>query len=159
MAQCAFNITGFSQLANKRVLSISISDQMGLKSDKCTITLDDRDFNSLNKKILDMLSFIFKLRTPNPNQPFKLRMMNSWGMCHKKLDRTKNHIHAFADWSGAFYFTVPKKVSMSFPDFNSSVELEKNMLILFQSYTKHGVDTSYCEESRLSMAFNIVMES
>jgi phage protein D len=44
MAQCAFNISGLSDLANKRLLSISITDQTGLKSDKCSITLDDRDF-------------------------------------------------------------------------------------------------------------------
>lgn len=42
--KCAFKITGLSDLANKRVLSISVIDEMGLKSDKVQIRLDDRDY-------------------------------------------------------------------------------------------------------------------
>lgn len=42
--KCAFKITGFSELANKRVLSISVTDEAGLKNDKCQIRLDDRDY-------------------------------------------------------------------------------------------------------------------
>jgi len=42
--KCAFKIVGLSALANKRVLSISVTDEMGAKSDKCQIRLDDRDY-------------------------------------------------------------------------------------------------------------------
>lgn len=42
--KCAFKITGLSDLANKRVLSISVTDEMGTKSDKVQIRLDDRDY-------------------------------------------------------------------------------------------------------------------
>ena len=37
-------ISGLSQVANDRVLSISVSDQAGIKSDSCSIKFDDRDY-------------------------------------------------------------------------------------------------------------------
>ncbi len=40
----AHHVSGLSELANQRVLGITISDQAGIQSDSCTIRLDDRDY-------------------------------------------------------------------------------------------------------------------
>ena len=119
--------------------------------------LHDSDFEKLHKKILNTLAFIFRLRTPHARESFKFIMTNSWGMRHKRSQKTNNHIHTFSDWSGAFYFTIPNTTIMHFPDFQEKLSLENNMLVLFQSYTKHSVDSHESDKDRISMAFNIKM--
>lgn len=44
MSKPIFKITGLSELAQKRVLSITVTDEKGLKGDKVQIRLDDRDY-------------------------------------------------------------------------------------------------------------------
>ena len=45
MAQCAFEISGLSELVNRRVLSINITDERGIKLDKASIKFDTGDIS------------------------------------------------------------------------------------------------------------------
>tara|TARA_E500000318_G_scaffold53340_1_gene49670 strand:- start:617 stop:1174 length:558 start_codon:yes stop_codon:yes gene_type:complete len=154
----------YLEYLNNKVCDYTKKDEMhSLSNVKANMTnykklLNDNDFEKLHIKILNILAFIFRLRTPHPEESFKFIMNDSWGMRHKQYEKTINHIHTFSDWSGAFYFTIPNTTIMNFPDFQEKLILENNMLVLFQSYTKHSVDSHESDKDRISMAFNIEME-
>lgn len=120
--------------------------------------LEDSDFNHIHHKIVETLLTIWTLRVPNPDQPTRISITESWGMKHKKGDFTKPHIHNVC-FSGAFYFKVPCLTTMWLEEYYQGVDLEDNMLILFPGFTKHAVFEHTGEEDRISMAFNINIET
>lgn len=114
---------------------------------------------NFHTRIIETLNCIFKLRAPAPEASINWSFDSSWGMKHKKGDFTKEHIHAPASWSGAFYFDVPSETYMNLPDFTSTIRLQSNMLVLFPGMTKHSVSEHLGDQERISMAFNIFMHS
>lgn len=149
----------------EKIKNYTTKDEMNRETNvKASMTswaklLEDSDFNFLHNKILETLLNIFMLRTPHPNQKYKLGYYDSWGMSHKKGDFTLNHTHTNAVFSGAFYFRVPCFTEMVFDDFQESVELKNNMLLLFPALCKHKVGKHTSKEERISMAFNIDLKS
>ena len=117
--------------------------------------LKDQDIIILQRKILEIIAISYKLRTPHPNQDFKLSFTDCWGMKHLKEQYTNNHCHSGCHWSGAFYADVPEPVEMFFNDFFQAVELKSNMLVFFTGHIKHLVHSSKKESTRLSIGFNI----
>tara|TARA_R100001510_G_scaffold8388_1_gene6448 strand:- start:369 stop:926 length:558 start_codon:yes stop_codon:yes gene_type:complete len=117
--------------------------------------LTDNDFDFLHKKILETLFNIFLLRTPHPSMTYTLDYKDSWGMSHEKGNFTHNHTHINCVFSGAFYFRVPCFTEMVFDDYEKSIELKDNMLLLFPALCKHKVGKHTSDEKRISMAFNI----
>lgn len=117
--------------------------------------LKDSDFNNIHVKILEILSNIYTLRTPHPDAPITFLYQDSWGMSHQMNDFTVNHIHAPSAFAGGFYFKVPCATEMYFDDYQSSVQLKENMLVLFPALCKHKVSNHTSEVNRISMAFNI----
>lgn len=118
--------------------------------------LEINEMNNFHMRILHTLKIIYKLRALNPNQKLEFSMHESWGMKHKKGDYTIEHTHIPIPWSGAFYIDVPcDNTYMNFADYNSTVKLQSNMLILFPGTTKHGVSHHTSDKERISMAFNI----
>ena len=118
--------------------------------------LEIDEMKSFHVRILDTLNNIYKLRATSPHDPVELKMVSSWGMVHKKGDFSNEHTHVPVAWSGAFYFDVSSATFMNFPDFQTSIELESNMLVLFPGTTKHSVSEYLGDKERISMAFNIV---
>jgi len=121
--------------------------------------LRDPDFNTIHIKILEILSNIYILRTPHPNEQIVFSYHDSWGMSHQINDFTINHIHFPSTFSGSFYFKVPCATEIYFDDYESGVQLKENMLLLFPSLCKHKVSKHTSEVNRISMAFNIHMEA
>lgn len=116
--------------------------------------IEDNKFEYLHKKILETLSITWMLRTPHPENEVRFEIFNSWGMKHKKGDFTLNHIH-MCNFSCAFYMKVPKSTYIKFDDFERTLELEENMLLLFPGYTKHSVFENNSDDYRISMSSNI----
>lgn len=122
--------------------------------------LEINEMNNFHMRILDTLKIIYKLRALNPNQKLEFSMHESWGIKHKKGDYTTEHTHIPIPWSGAFYIDVPcDNTYMNFADYNSTVKLQSNMLILFPGITKHGVSEHISDKERISMAFNITWKT
>lgn len=118
--------------------------------------LEINEMNNFHMRILNTLKIIYKLRAIYPNNNLEFSLLQSWGMKHKKGDYTVEHDHIPAAWSGVFYLDVPcNNTYMNFPDYNSTVKLQSNMLILFPGTTKHGVAQHTSDKERISMAFNI----
>jgi len=111
------------------------------------------------EKIALTLDAIIKLRGRNTKDTHKYNFLNVWGMRHQLGDYTYEHNHLTTNWSGAFYASVPEpKPIMRFVEFNSQIELESNMLVLFPGMILHEVLKNMSQEDRLSMAFNINLE-
>ena len=121
--------------------------------------LQDQDFTFIHQKILMTLYNTINLRNPNANEKLALSFRDSWGMSHKEGDFTKNHIHSFDVWSGAFYLEVPHETKMWIEDYQTDILLKNNMLILFPGTTKHKVFPHIGDKNRYSMAFNISITS
>ena len=118
--------------------------------------LEINEMNNFHMRVLHTLKIIYKLRTLNPTSVVEFSLQESWGMKHKKGDYTAEHTHIPIPWSGAFYIDVPcDNTYMNFADYNSTVKLQSNMLILFPGTTKHGVSRHTSDKERISMAFNI----
>jgi hypothetical protein len=117
--------------------------------------IEDTDFNKIHESIGHTLYNTINLRNPTPNDKIEIVFEASWGICHEEGNSTKEHIHPFINFSGAFYFDVPTDTRMWFEDFQQDVKLEKNMLILFPSLCKHRVHKHVGKQPRISMAFNI----
>ena len=117
--------------------------------------IEDNDFSKIHESIGHTLYNTINLRHPTPNDKIQITFESSWGICHEEGDFTHEHIHAFATFSGAFYFDVPTETRMWFEDFQQDVKLERNMLILFPSLCKHRVHRHVGKQPRISMAFNI----
>lgn len=115
------------------------------------------EMKNFHTRILETLVCIFKLRAPAPEASINWSFDASWGMKHKKGDFTTEHIHAPAHWSGAFYFDVPCDTYMNLPDFNATIQLQSNMLVLFPGMIKHSVSEHIGDQERVSMAFNVFM--
>jgi len=113
------------------------------------------EMKNFHIRVLHTLMCIYKLRSPTPDAPIEFSFMDSWGMKHKKGDLTTEHIHVPYPWSGAFYMDVPCNTYMYFADFNKSIQLQNNMLVLFPGTTKHSVSQHTDDKERISMAFNI----
>tara|TARA_R100000278_G_scaffold87119_1_gene66510 strand:+ start:204 stop:749 length:546 start_codon:yes stop_codon:yes gene_type:complete len=113
------------------------------------------EMKNFHIRVLQTLMTIYKLRSPTPNAPIEFSFLASWGMKHKKGDLTIEHTHSPVPWSGAFYMDVPCDTYMNFADFNETVQLQNNMLILFPGTTKHSVSQHTSDKERISMAFNI----
>ena len=129
------------------------------KATDWTKLLKIEEMKNFHIRILHTLQNIYKLRTPTPNHPVTFDMTEAWGMVHKNNDHTTEHIHIPSAWSGAFYFDVPSPTYMNLPDFNESVQLKGNMLILFPGMSKHSVSVHAGEKERISMGFNISWKS
>ena len=129
------------------------------KSTSWTKLLEIEEMNGFHIRILHTLINIYHLRTIDPNAYLEFSLESSWGMKHKKGDFTEEHIHVPAAWSGAFYLDVPCDTFMYFADFNESIKLEENMLVLFPGTTKHRVSEHTSEKERISMAFNIAWKT
>lgn len=117
--------------------------------------LKNEDLILLQKKILQHVATVYTLRSPHAHQEFILSFSDCWGMKHSKKEFTKQHTHAGAAWSGAFYIDVPSPVEMFFADFTQSLKLESNMLVFFTGHTKHLVNASEDESDRFSIGFNL----
>ena len=120
--------------------------------------LEIEEMKSFHVRILHTLNNIYKLRATAPDALVEFTMTSSWGMVHKKGDFSNEHTHVPVAWSGAFYFDVPSKTIMTFPDFQKSLELKSNMLVLFPGTTKHSASEYLGDKERISMAFNIVWQ-
>lgn len=111
------------------------------------------------QKVALTLDAIIKLRGRNMKDVHEFNFVDVWGMRHQSGDFTFEHNHLATVWSGAFYASVPEPKSiMKFVEFDSQVELETNMLILFPGMVLHEVFKNQSKEDRLSMAFNISLE-
>jgi len=155
-----YNRDYLNHLKEVIIEAIEEDSQYGLisvraKATSWTKLLEIEKMRDFHVRILNTLINIYTLRAPNPNTRLDFSFNSSWGMKHEKGDLTEEHIHAPAAWSGAFYFEVPSDTFMYFADFNESIKLEDNMLILFPGTTKHRVSEHIGEKERISMAFNI----
>ena len=157
-----FNYLNF---VKEKIIKSTEIDKMNHSTNvKATMTeyddlLKDQDLVFLQRKILETIATSFQLRTPHPNQEFKLSLIDCWGMKHTKGQFTKQHSHSGAAWSGSFYIDVPEPVEMFFDDFLQSIELKSNMLVFFTGHIKHLVHESKKESTRLSIGFNISQDA
>ena len=151
----------YLNLLSNKIEKYTEKDEMNRQTNvKASMTsykklLSDEDFNIIHVKILETMLNIYKLRTPHPFQEIVASYRDSWGMAHKKDDHTVNHVHLGSTFAGGFYFNVPCYTEMYFDDYQSSVQLKENMLLLFPGLCKHRVQKHNAYEKRISMAFNI----
>jgi hypothetical protein len=146
-------------ISNKIKQYTEVDEMQRMTNVKASMTnytklMEDSDFNFVHQKIIEFLCTVWTLRTPTPHHKTIFSLENSWGMRHKKGDFTISHIHNIP-FSGAFYLNVPCLTQMWFEEYQQSLELKDNMLVLFPGFTKHAVFEHTGEEDRISMAFNI----
>ena len=120
--------------------------------------LEDKNFERIHRLIIETLHNTINLRNPTANSSYDFTYVDSWAMCHSEGDYTRDHIHGWVNFSGSFYLSVPSITEMWFEDFQQSIELKDNMLLLFPGLTKHRVGPHKGKENRYSMAFNINIE-
>lgn len=154
----------YLDLLKNKIKALTIQDEMRRTTNvKANMTsyeklLEQKEFNFLHTKILDTIAICYKLRTPHPNNKFKLKIKNSWGMLHKENERSILHNHLNTTWSVAFYLQIPNQTIFHLPEFDSKIDLQNNMLIFFPGFTNHSVEPFIGEGERLSMACNIMQE-
>jgi hypothetical protein len=116
-----------------------------------------KTFTKLNTKIIELLNTVIRLRTSHETIDLSYKIIEMWGMRHKKGDYTNLHDHWVGDvkWSGAFYVSVPGETIIEFPEFKKREQIKSNSLYLFPGMVKHEVYEQKYDEHRLSLAFNI----
>jgi len=155
------NINYLELLKNEIVKYTSKSNELDYKTNviaKMTNwyeLLKNEHFHKIHVSILETLYNVINLRNPTTNEKLNIEFLDSWGMKHEEGDYTKDHIHTMCNFSGAFYFDVPTPTTMWFEDYQASVDLKDNMLVLFPGMCKHRVGIHQGEKPRYSMAFNI----
>ena len=153
----------YLNIVKNKIKELTIKDEMQHSTNvKANMTsygklLEEEEFNSLHKKILETIAICFQLRTPHQS-PFNLKMTNSWGMLHKQNERSVLHCHQACDWSAAFYLQIPHQTIFRLPEFDAQINLEDNLLVFFRGITQHSVDPFQGEGERISMACNINQE-
>jgi len=104
----------------------------------------------------------------------KYRIARSWFAKFDKHCYAHVHNHGHADISGAYYFKVPENAGEFFvtgtvPQFDQSLlfhhlgcrnyfSTQEGTLILMPGFMNHGVRTTMIDETRCSVAFNIIFE-
>jgi hypothetical protein len=117
-------------------------------------------FENLNAQIIQFLNIVYRLRSQHHTMDINYIFKEMWAMRHKKGDHTLLHDHAIGnDWSGAFYLKVPGETIIDFPEFTKREQIKENSLYLFPSMIKHEVFKQKYDEHRLSLAFNINVET
>jgi hypothetical protein len=159
-----FDDKNYCDFLQKKIEDFTQEDEMnhktnvkGYMTNWCKL-LEDSDFNNFHIKILEILGVIWTLRTPHISQRNNFYIFESWGMKHVKGNHTANHIHQ-CPFAATYNFKVPSDVFMKFDDYETTIKLESNMLLLFPGLTKHAVSSEQSEDYRISMACNIGMKS
>jgi hypothetical protein len=151
---------------NSLVDEITVADEMNKSTNvQANMTTynrlnDDLKCAKLFDDIFYTLDGIFRLRGKSI-EGYKYSMKNSWAMRHKPDDFTLNHNHMPGHWSGVYYTYVPEpRPTIDFLEFNNdTITPENNMLVLFPSMVFHKVSKNKSQEDRLSIAFNIDVDT
>tara|TARA_Y100000592_G_scaffold27857_1_gene44348 strand:- start:275 stop:892 length:618 start_codon:yes stop_codon:yes gene_type:complete len=115
------------------------------------------EFQKFRDKVATFCNCVIALRTPHWNQPRDIMFQNMWGMQHFKGDKTIKHSHGTVNWSGAYYMRCPDETKLYFPDVDRSEKIVENTMYLFPGEFQHYTDTHTSDTSRVSVAFNIMV--
>ena len=83
----------------------------------------------------------------------RYRLMDAWGYCLKKDEKTNFHTHDSL-WSAAIYLNKHSQ-RLEFPQINQSVKPEKGKFVLFSSILEHGCKASKSESIKYGISFNM----
>lgn len=134
--------------------------------------LEDSDFNNLNKWVEDSINEF--AQTLSCKQKFTLT--DGWFNIYHKGDFQEMHYHSKHTFSCAFYLKAPEGSSpicfenplmpdMKKPEYSTQQQLnfsaceypaKEGQLVAFRSYLRHIVPPHPLEETRISLAYNIL---
>jgi hypothetical protein len=106
-----------------------------------------------NKKFNEVLGKLIKEVDENLNLP-RYRLVDAWGYCLKKDEKTNFHNHTPSLWSAALYLNKHSQ-KLDFPQINQSVKPEKGKFVLFSSILNHGCEESKSNSVKYGISFNM----
>ena len=123
-----------------------------------TELLKHDEYFLLRGKIATFLNTCIVLRTPHWDEPRDIFFKSMWGMQHFKGNYTKKHTHGSIDWSGVYYVRSPDSTRISFVDVEYNEAIQENSLYIFPGSFQHFTSRHTSDISRVSIAFNIVID-
>jgi len=107
--------------------------------------LHDKEFVKLFVQINDYVSPFFNR---------KYLLDEAWGNRHDAFDKSEQHDHFPALWSGVIYFSKsPQK--LYFPEIKQELTPDIGTFAVFSSFIKHGTKTMFLDKPKYGISFNV----
>ena len=117
---------------------------------------DKPGFDRLANKVIDIANHISQKYY---NCKVALLVKDMWGMIYKKNDYAIVHDHWPALWSGVYYINAPKgSGDLYWPQLKKSMTPQKNTVVLFDGYLRHGVKPNRSDDERIAVSFNLHLD-
>ena len=106
-----------------------------------------------DQKFNEVLTKLIKEVDTNLNLP-RYRLVDAWGYCLKKHEKTNFHNHKPSLWSAALYLNKHSQ-KLEFPQINQSVKPERGKFVIFSSLLNHGCKESKSDKVKYGISFNM----
>ena len=158
-----------SKQTSGKELQLAIDGRLGLLVDGT-----GKDYSKIKKQVESYISYF----THNKKHPFlkhvasSFQYQGSWSVLLQKQGFHKNHYHSEGWISGPYYNQIPNAVEgngegwieFGIPEFNMRDKLEADyvvkpkdgLLVLFPSYFWHGTRPFTTNETRMTVAFDVI---